>query len=758
MKNLGIGFKIGILVLVVLFSDIFRAIDGLGQISSINEQSRKIVDVMAKNINLVNKLRLEILSGVRHEKNAVISPTVAESKTLADQAKKSIETWLNLRRELGTAIDAAGSDGKNVFDELSRSLDELAATQKQVLDLAVQNTNLLAADAIAGPLVQVFDSERKIISTLREKAHREANSTASTPAENAFQSEKKTKAYKRLLLLSSIQETLKDIESRLWLHLNASEESVMDKIEKALQSMDIGYAESIKTLASLSDEADLVEVNRLRDTSDQSDDIVSQIIKNSRKNTNLISADLTLKEAKDKMEKALLNMDRIETILSTQMTQAREESDKVFYRAYIQLVAGACISMAIICTLGYFITRGITVPVAMALEVLNAMAKGDLTKKLDLNQKDEIGRMAISLNSVTERLTQVVSRIRTATDQIGNSSSRLNNVSSEVLHQAEATSGQAQAVAAGASQMSTTIHTMAASAEEMSMSVAGISTATEQISTNINSISNSASTTSRGVEEASSSVAEINRALAEVARDATQGSQKSSEAHRLSREASTSIHGLSRAASDITKVTDTIKTIALQTNLLALNATIEATAAGDAGKGFAVVAGEIKELANQSGRSAEDIARMIQEVQDQTRQTVEIIQSVASLFREVDEAATRISSSVTRQTETAARVAESVNRASGGVGEIARSISEVSKGMSELSRNAAEAASGATEVSRSNTEVSQTVQDVSRRVQDVSTATRESKTSASTLALAATDLDKLSAELRKEMQYFRLAE
>ena len=758
MKNLGIGYKIGILVLVVLLSDVFRAIDGLGQISSINEQSRKIVDVMAKNINLVNKIRLEILSGVRLEKNAVISPTVAESKTLADLSRKSIDSWLTMRRELGTAMETSGSEGKNTFDELSRSLDELAATQRQVLDLAILNTNLAASDLIAGPLVQVFDTERKIISSLKEKANREANMTVGAPADNAVLAEKKIKAYKRLLLLSSIQEALRDIETRLWLHLNASEESQMDKIEKGLQALDLQYAEWIKTLASHSDDADLVEVNRLRDTSDQSDDIISQIIKNSRKNSNLISSDMTLKQTKEKLDKVLVAMDRIETILSTQMTQSREESDKVFYRAYIQLVAGACISMAIICTLGFLITRGITVPVAKALEVLNAMARGDLTRKLDLDQKDEIGRMAVSLNSVTERLTQVVSRIRTATDQIGNSSSRLNNVSSEVLHQAEATSGQAQAVAAGASQMSTTIHTMAASAEEMSMSVAGISTATEQISTNISSISNSATTTSKGVDEASSSVAEINRALAEVARDATQGSQKSSEAHRLSREASTSIHGLSRAAADITKVTDTIKTIALQTNLLALNATIEATAAGDAGKGFAVVAGAIKELANQSGRSAEDIARMIQEVQDQTRQTVEVIQSVASLFREVDEAATRISSSVTRQTETAARVAESVNRASGGVGEIARSISEVSKGMAELSRNAAEAASGATEVSRSNTEVSQTVQDVSRRVQDVSTATRESKTSASTLALAATDLDKLSADLRKEMQYFRLAD
>ncbi len=183
----------------------------------------------------------------------------------------------------------------------------------------------------------------------------------------------------------------------------------------------------------------------------------------------------------------------------------------------------------------------------------------------------------------------------------------------------------------------------------------------------------------------------------EVAKEASEGSEKCSEAYRMSKDASEAIHNLNRAAADITKVTDTIKTIALQTNLLALNATIEATAAGDAGKGFAVVAGEIKELANQSGRSAEEIARMIQGVQDQTRKTVEVIQSVAGIFCDVDQSSTRISASVAKQTETASRLAISVTQASNGVAEIARSLSEVGKGMSELSRNAAEAATGATE-------------------------------------------------------------
>src|SRR5205823_698178 len=98
-----------------------------------------------------------------------------------------------------------------------------------------------------------------------------------------------------------------------------------------------------------------------------------------------------------------------------------------------------------------------------------------------------------------------------------------------------------------------------------------------------------------------------------------------------------------RSAGEINKVTETIKMIALQTNLLALNATIEATSAGEAGKGFAVVAREVKELANQSGQAAEDIARKIEAVQGSTREAVRVIQSVAEIIGAIHASAGRIS-------------------------------------------------------------------------------------------------------------------
>ena len=131
-------------------------------------------------------------------------------------------------------------------------------------------------------------------------------------------------------------------------------------------------------------------------------------------------------------------------------------------------------------------------------------------------------------------------------------------------------------------------------------------------------------------------------------------------------EATETMRQLDQAASEITKVTEVIKTIALQTNLLALNATIEATSAGEAGKGFAVVAGEVKELAGQSGQSAEEIARKIERVQSSTREAVKVIEDVARFICDVNVAAARISETVDVQTHTADRISTDIAGAAQG--------------------------------------------------------------------------------------------
>jgi len=752
MKNLGIGWKIGILLLIVLGTDLLRVFMGVGQVAKVRDHVKKLVDVMAHNVNLVNQLKIHFTDAIRYEKNAIISPKTDESKIFADNAKKAMERAITIRQELQSAFENLGPEYKRAIEDLNRSLDDMQKTQLQILDLAIQNTNVQAQNILASKVHPALETYRNGLTVLRDRFDRESTLAGTGDPAN----EKRIKAHKKAMLVDRLIQTTLELELTLESHIAQVEEAVMSRLDRKIDANQRALEEGHKSLGTLLEDGEQSENLRLVAMMEPVGNLIQEVTQLSHKNTNTYSMQMTLTQTVEKGAKVIANLEVLEKLVNDQMKISRDESETIYSTSLFLLISNTLLSMAVIGALGWAITRSITGPMAKSLEVLDAIARGDLTRQLDIDQKDEVGRMAKALNAVTARLCKVVSRIRSASQDLEQSSSNLNEVSTELQRQAESTNVQSQAVAAGATQMSGTIHTMAASAEEMSMSVAAISAATEEISTNVGSISSSAQATAKNVQEASENMAQINRALGEVAKEASEGSEKCSEAYRMSKDASEAIHNLNRAAADITKVTDTIKTIALQTNLLALNATIEATAAGDAGKGFAVVAGEIKELANQSGRSAEEIARMIQGVQDQTRKTVEVIQSVAGIFCDVDQSSTRISASVAKQTETASRLAISVTQASNGVAEIARSLSEVGKGMSELSRNAAEAATGATEVSRSTTEVSHTVKDVSRRIQDVSQATQETRNSSTTVSGSAQSLDRLSGELKREMDHFRL--
>jgi methyl-accepting chemotaxis protein len=248
----------------------------------------------------------------------------------------------------------------------------------------------------------------------------------------------------------------------------------------------------------------------------------------------------------------------------------------------------------------------------------------------------------------------------------------------------------------------------------------------------------------------------MSQSFRDISQDALAGSAVAGQAMDLATGATRSMKTLDHSAGEINKVTEMIKMIALQTNLLALNATIEATSAGEAGKGFAVVASEIKELANQSGRAAEDIARKIEVMQTSTREAVAVIQNVASIIQDINTSAGRISRSVELQTDNAGTISRNIREASKGVGDIARSIAEVAKGATDMSRNAGDAASGATDMSRNASEAARAGKAISHSIQTLDKATGNNTTSAGRVQSEAHDLTRIAAELQRLVGHFRV--
>ena len=133
-----------------------------------------------------------------------------------------------------------------------------------------------------------------------------------------------------------------------------------------------------------------------------------------------------------------------------------------------------------------------------------------------------------------------------------------------------------------------------------------------------------------------SAAEQLHASIAEIAGQVGRSSQAARQAASRMNDARAVVDRLGLAAEEIGRVVEIIGDIAAQTNLLALNATIEAARAGEAGKGFAVVANEVKILASQSARSAEDITSRVGTIQKVTRDTVGMIDEVSRAIAEMD--------------------------------------------------------------------------------------------------------------------------
>jgi len=306
-----------------------------------------------------------------------------------------------------------------------------------------------------------------------------------------------------------------------------------------------------------------------------------------------------------------------------------------------------------------FLTFSITQPLRVVLNTLSKIEHGNMTVRANLEREDELGILSKSLDSLSTRLQTIFKNLRQNSDILADEAVELSDIGKQVANATEQVNSNINAMASGAEESSTNADKVADAAEQMSNNMVTITTAVEKMSTSISQISN----------------------------NAYDASKIANEATVKSNDATSAMDKLGAAAEEIGQVTDAIKKIADKTNLLALNATIEAASAGEAGKGFAVVAGEVKELASQSARSADDIAKRIRGIQLGTNAAIKVINDVSDIIAKINQSIGIISDHVEQQTKASAEIAHHVEQANVGIKRVAESIGEVAKGSKEMSRN-----------------------------------------------------------------------
>lgn len=353
-----------------------------------------------------------------------------------------------------------------------------------------------------------------------------------------------------------------------------------------------------------------------------------------------------------------VHLDELRSKLDQDSAAAQADVDGAYTSVRVTMGVALLLGLVVAALLSGYVSRLITRPLRRTVTVLEAVSRGELDQRLDLDSKDEVGEMAAALNKTVITIGDAFRKIDES----------------------------AQALAAASEELSAVAGQMSGSAQESASQATLVSAAAEQVSRNVQTVAT-------GTEEMSASIREI-------AQNASSAAQVASEAVGVAQNTNATVAKLGVSSSEVGNVIKVINSIAEQTNLLALNATIEAARAGEAGRGFAVVANEVKELAQETSKATEDISRRIEAIQADTDAAVAAIGEIAEIIGQINDTQNTIASAVEEQTATTNEMSRNVSEAAAGSTDIAQNISGAARSADDTTAAAGSTSQAAEELAR----------------------------------------------------------
>lgn len=374
-------------------------------------------------------------------------------------------------------------------------------------------------------------------------------------------------------------------------------------------------------------------------------------------------------------------------------------------------VFAVIISLIIAMIMGTIISR----PIKGMAKAAQKIAEGDLTaEQIRIRNRDEVGDLALAFNHMAQNLKNLITNVSQNTMQVSASAAELTASADQTIQATEQITSAMQEVASGS-------EAQGKNATESSQAMKSMTNGIQQLASTTAAVSELAIETNTEANKGNDS---LQRVISQM--DAI---------HTAVLESATVVKNLGNHSVEIGNIISIITDIAEQTNLLALNAAIEAARAGDHGRGFAVVADEVKKLAEQSKKSAEQIAGLISEIQHETNRAVTVMDTGT---QEVQIGMTVV------------KVAEE------GFSKIVDLIEQVSKQIQEATTVSEEMSSSAEQIYASFDDIATIAQTSSSNIQNVASSSEEQLATIEEVAASAATLSKMAEELQSQVSRFKV--
>jgi methyl-accepting chemotaxis protein len=291
----------------------------------------------------------------------------------------------------------------------------------------------------------------------------------------------------------------------------------------------------------------------------------------------------------------------------------------------------AVIAIAITAVISSILAVNIVKPILSVISMLKDISEGegDLTKRINLTSKDEIGDMAHYFNLTLEKIRGLIVIIK-------QQSVSLADIGSELSTNMSDTASAMNEISANIQSINGQVRNQSASVNETSSTMQDITRSIQKLNEHIENQSSNIAHSSSAIEQMIANISSVTQTLVHNVENVKHLASASELGHSSLQEVSTDIQDIAKESEGLLEITAVMENIASQTNLLSMNAAIEAAHAGESGKGFAVVADEIRKLAESSSEQSNTIAEVLKKIKNSIDKIMESTDAVLNRFEAID--------------------------------------------------------------------------------------------------------------------------